>query len=162
MVRIGIGFDLHRFQKGRQLYLGGLEINYPEGLAGHSDGDVVLHAICDAILGALAKPDIGCLFPDTDPSLKGMNSAKIVKKIREIMSEAAVVISNLDIIIVCQAPKLSPVYQDIRKNLANLFDISPEQIGVKAKTAEHLGPLGQGKAIACWASVLLQPVTSRI
>lgn len=159
LARVGIGFDLHRMKKGRDLYLGGIRIDYPYGLLGHSDGDVILHAISDAILGSLAQPDIGCLFPDTDCQLRGISSTLILNKAIEIMRQQKFMLGNVDVIIICQEPKLNNLYEKIREKLATLLDVNPSQIGIKAKTAEHLGFLGKGKAIACWAVALLIPST---
>jgi len=156
LVKVGIGFDLHRMKKGCDLYLGGIRIDYPYGLVGHSDGDVILHAISDAILGGLAQPDIGCLFPDTDCQLRGISSTLILNKAIQIMHRQKFVLGNVDVVVICQEPKLNSLYNKIREKLATLLEVNPSQIGIKAKTAEHLGFLGKGKAIACWAVVLLK------
>ncbi len=157
-MKIGLGFDLHRLQKNRPLYLGGVRIDYPSGLLGHSDGDVILHAVADALLGSLARPDIGCLFPDTDPSLKGIRSTEILKKVMAMLRQERYGVHNLDVIIICEKPKLAPYYEEIRKSLAGLLKIPLSRVGLKAKTAEQLGFIGRGQAIACWAAVLVRPL----
>lgn len=155
MVKIGIGFDIHKLISGRKLILGGVDIPYEKGLAGHSDADVVLHAVCDAMLGALGKPDIGCYFPDTDKRTVGMSSLEIVKKVMSVMTESNWEIGNVDIAIICEQPCLSPHYQTIRDSLASLLCTEKQNVGLKAKTLEGIGDIGKGNAIACFSSVLL-------
>ena len=154
-MKIGIGFDIHRLVSDRELILGGLKIPYQKGLMGHSDGDVILHAICDAILGALGKPDIGCYFPDTDKSIKGIKSTEILKKITGIMKNEKFKINNVDIVIITEQPKLSPYYDKIRNNLSILLNLEKENIGIKAKTFEKFGEIGKGNAISCISVILL-------
>ncbi|RKY32208.1 MAG: 2-C-methyl-D-erythritol 2,4-cyclodiphosphate synthase [Candidatus Omnitrophota bacterium] len=157
-MKIGLGFDIHKFSKKRKLYLGGIEIPYTKGLLGHSDGDVLLHAICDGILGALGKPDIGCYFPDKDSRFKGIRSTEILKEVLKIMERERFKIKNVDIVLLCEEPKLSPFYENLRENLSNLLSIEKENIGLKAKTFEKLGEIGKGKAIACMAIVCLDKI----
>lgn len=152
-MKIGIGFDIHRLVPDRELVLGGLKIPCQKGLIGHSDGDVILHAICDAILGALGKPDIGCYFPDTDESIKGIKSTEILKKVTGIMKSEKFKINNVDIVVVAEQPKLSPYYDKIRNNLSILLELEKENIGIKAKTFEKFGEIGKGNAVSCIAIV---------
>ncbi|HNS33576.1 MAG TPA: 2-C-methyl-D-erythritol 2,4-cyclodiphosphate synthase [bacterium] len=154
-MRTGIGFDIHRFQEGRRFILGGVEIPFHKGLLGHSDGDALLHSIGDAILGAMAKPDIGYYFPDTDRKLEGLNSAEIIKKVLSVMEAEKYVIENIDAVIICQEPRLLPFFEAIRTKLAGLMGIDPGKIGLKAKTFELMGDIGRGDACACLVSVLL-------
>jgi len=155
-MKIGIGFDIHKLVPDRELVLGGLKIPCQKGLMGHSDGDVILHAICDAILGALGKPDIGCYFPDTDESIKGIESTEILKKVAEIMKSEKFKINNVDIVIVAEQPKLSPYYDKIRNNLSILLGLEKENIGIKAKTFEKLGEIGKENAISCITVISLE------
>jgi 2-C-methyl-D-erythritol 2,4-cyclodiphosphate synthase len=153
--RVGLGFDSHRMGVGRPLFLGGIRIDYPRGLVGHSDADVVLHAITDALLGALGLGDIGDAYPDTDPKWLGAESrlfvAESVAKVMRLGWE----IGNLDVTIFAQEPKLGPVKSVIRQNLASLLGISEDRVNVKAKTGEKVGHIGRGEAIACQAVVLV-------
>lgn len=135
--RVGMGYDIHRLAAGRKLFLGGIEIPFDRGLLGHSDGDVLLHAICDAILGACGMPDIGENFPDTDPALKGISSSELLKKTCAIVkSRGGCRIVNIDAIVVCDEPKLTKYKQDIRRHLAEMLEISADSISMKAKTTE--------------------------
>ncbi len=159
-MRIGSGFDIHVFEKGRKLTLAGIEIPYHSGLKGHSDGDVVLHAIADAIAGALAIEDIGSQFPDTDQSLKGISSSVILKHYRKKFESCHAKILNVDIILIAEKPVLKTWYVQMKENIAELLHIEPSQIGIKAKTMEGLGEIGKGNAIACFVSILLDFVSS--
>ncbi|HOJ31534.1 MAG TPA: 2-C-methyl-D-erythritol 2,4-cyclodiphosphate synthase [bacterium] len=154
-MRTGLGFDVHRLEPDRKLILGGIEIPYHLGLKGHSDGDVILHAISDAIAGALAEDDIGTTFPDTDESISGIKSDRILDHYYKILVLRKARILNIDIVIVAENPKLKKWYELMKKNIATLLDIDISQIGIKAKTMEGLGEIGQGKAIACLASILI-------
>lgn len=154
-MRIGTGFDIHVFEKGKKLILAGVEIPYHSGLKGHSDGDVVLHAISDAIAGALALDDIGTQFPDTDPSLKGINSSRILEHYMGKIEFYQAKILNVDIVLIAEKPLLKIWYNQMKKNIAGLLKIEPSQIGIKAKTTEGLGEIGKGNAIACFVSILL-------
>jgi len=154
-MRIGTGFDIHRFVEGRKFILGGVEIPFDKGLLGHSDGDVLLHSLSDAILGAMGKPDIGYYFPDTDKSLKGLDSILILKKALSIMDTENYKIENLDIVIICEKPKLLPFYSLVREKLSKIMGVDEDRIGLKAKTFEKIGEIGSGIACACLVSVLL-------
>jgi len=154
--RVGIGYDLHCLVEGRPLILGGLHVPYARGLLGHSDADVVLHALCDALLGALGQPDIGELFPDTDPQWKDADSRQfVVAALRRVLA-AGYQVGNIDLIIHAQEPKLGAYKARIRESLADLLGLTADGVGVKATTNEGLDAVGRGEAIACWASVLLE------
>ena len=153
--RIGIGYDLHRLVAGRALTLGAVRIPYDRGLLGHSDADVVLHALCDALLGAVGQPDIGELFPDHDPAWKDADSRGFVREALARVHAAGYVVSNVDLIVHAQQPRLGPHKGRIRDALAQLLALAPDRVGVKATTNEGLDAIGRGEAIACWASVLL-------
>ncbi|MDD3726060.1 MAG: 2-C-methyl-D-erythritol 2,4-cyclodiphosphate synthase [Candidatus Ratteibacteria bacterium] len=154
-MRTGIGFDIHRFVEGRQLMLGGVHIPFGKGLLGHSDGDVLLHALADAILGAIGRQDIGYFFPPDDKTTEGIDSRKIVEKVLEILEDEGYDIENIDIVVICEAPKLLPFAEKIKKCLSNMLGIGVENIGFKAKTYEGLGDIGKGNACACFVSVLV-------
>ncbi|MCK9266878.1 2-C-methyl-D-erythritol 2,4-cyclodiphosphate synthase [bacterium] len=154
-MRIGTGFDIHRFAEGRKFILGGVSIPFEKGLLGHSDGDVLLHSLSDAILGAMGKPDIGYYFPDTDQSLKGLDSMLILEKALSIMESESFQIENLDVVLICEKPKLLPFFGYIREKLSTVMNISESRIGLKAKTFERIGDIGSGVACACLVSVLL-------
>ena len=153
--RIGHGYDLHRLEKGRRLIIGGVEIPYEKGLLGHSDADVLYHAVMDAVLGALALGDIGSHFPDNDPSFKDIDSGKLCESVCKLMQNAGMAIGNIDVTVIAQRPRLSPYIEEIRENLARLFNSSIDCVNVKATTEEHLGPTGEGLAISAHAVVLL-------
>ncbi len=155
-MRIGIGYDIHRTVKGRKLMLGGVLIPSDMGSLGHSDADVLIHAICDAILGALGKPDIGEYFPDTDPKYKGISSAILLKKVGRIARKNEYAVNNLDSTIILEKPRLSPFKNRIRETIAEILNISPAVVNVKAKTNEGLGDIGKNKAIAAYAVVSLK------
>ncbi|MFA5645431.1 MAG: 2-C-methyl-D-erythritol 2,4-cyclodiphosphate synthase [Candidatus Ratteibacteria bacterium] len=157
-MKIGLGFDVHRLVKGRKLILGGVEIPCQLGLLGHSDADVVLHALADAIAGALGADDIGTIFPNSNPEFKDISSKKILAYYTLLLAEKKMKITNLDMVILAERPKLSPFYSTIRKELAHLLSIDTESIGIKAKTAEGLGMIGEEKAIACWVTLLLDSI----
>ena len=145
----GIGFDIHRLEKNKKLYLGGLHIPYHSGLKGHSDGDVILHAITDALLGAIRKKDIGTHFPDNIKKFKNIRSTKILKPILINLSRSNYVINNLDINLICEQPKVSKYRDKIIKSLSKLISLDKQQINLKGKTVEKLGLIGKEKAIAC-------------
>jgi 2-C-methyl-D-erythritol 2,4-cyclodiphosphate synthase len=155
-MRIGFGYDVHSFSEGRELLLGGVSIPHDRGLLGHSDGDVLIHALSDALLGAVGKGDIGFYFPDTDPSTTGIDSRKILEHVLGIVKERGLRISNIDTVIVCETPKIGPFRDDIRKNLALITGIETDRISVKAKTSEGLGFIGRKEAIAVYAVCLLE------
>ncbi len=152
--RVGIGTDLHRFSPDRPLVLGGVEIPGAPGLLGHSDGDALLHALCDACLGAAGREDIGTLFPDTDPATKGLDSREIAARVRRILEEEGWTLVNLDAVVECESPKLAPWRERIRDGLASAFGISPSRVHLKGKTAEGLGPVGRREALRVTAVAL--------
>jgi len=154
--RIGIGYDIHRLVEERPLRLGGVDIPYEKGLLGHSDSDVLLHAIIDAILGALGRGDIGEHFPDTDPAYCNISSAQLLDKVKVFIREQGYRLSNVDTVVIAQEPKLTPFKKKMRQTLAGLLGLDESRIGLKAKTNETLGELGRAEAIAAHAVVLLQ------
>lgn len=154
--RIGHGFDVHRFRRGRKLILGGVEIPYRMGLVGHSDADVLCHAVINALLGAMSEGDIGMHFPDTDPRYEGIASTKMLEKVLRLMRQRRFKLVNVDVTLVAQQPKLAPYYGDIRKNMARQFRVGENKISIKATTTEKLGWVGQGKGMAATAVVLLR------
>lgn len=155
MLRVGHGYDVHAFGGDKPLILGGEKIHKHIGLRAHSDGDVVLHAICDALLGALALGDIGAHFPDTDESYAGANSRDLLRQVFSLVSKKGYQINNLDVTIIAQTPKMSPHILNIRKNLAEDLAVSLEQISVKATTTEMLGFIGRKEGIAVHAYCLI-------
>lgn len=150
-MRIGIGYDVHRLVEGRKLIMGGVEIEYERGLLGHSDADVLIHAIMDSILGALALGDIGKHFPDTDKLYKDISSMKLLEKIFELMEDKGVKINNLDCVIIAQRPKLAPYIEEMRVNISRLLNTSEDNINIKATTTEKLGFEGREEGIAAQA-----------
>lgn len=150
-VRVGVGYDIHRLVEGRRLVMGGIEIPHAKGLLGHSDADVVLHAVTDAILGAAGLPDIGDLFPDTNPAYKDADSRELLADAMEKVRSKGFVVNNVDVIVHAEAPKLSPYKRQMAESIASLIRVSSDQVSVKAKTNEGLGPLGYADAIACTA-----------
>ncbi len=155
-MRIGHGYDVHRLVEGRRLILGGVDIPYAKGLLGHSDADVLLHAISDAILGAVGEGDIGKHFPDTDPQYRGADSLKLLGHVMGLASARGYRIGNLDATVVAQRPKLAPHIPQMRENIAGVLAATAEQINVKATTTEELGFAGRGEGIAAYAVVLLE------
>ncbi len=153
--RVGLGYDIHRLVEGRPLILGGVKIDHPKGPFAHSDGDVVLHAIIDALLGAAALGDIGELFPDTDPAHKDADSAILLKQVVSRVRDAGFKPTNVDVNIHAEKPKLSPHKPAIRDSVAKLLDLDPGCVNIKAKTNETLGPIGNEQAIACTTVVML-------
>lgn len=156
MMRIGHGYDVHRLSEGRKLILGGTEIPYEKGLLGHSDADVLVHAVMDALLGALALGDIGKYFQDTDPLYEGADSIGLLKKVKGIISGQGYSVENIDSTIICQAPKLSGYIIEMRKNIASALECDISQISVKATTEEGLGFSGAKEGIAAHAVCLLR------
>ncbi len=156
MVRCGIGFDVHAFAANRKLILGGVEINYPMGLAGHSDADVVCHAIADALLGAAGMGDIGMMFPDTDSANKDISSILILEKTIERLKSHSYKIINVDITVIAEQPKIAPHSKAMRIKLAKALKINPEDINVKGKTTEHLGFAGREEGIAAMAVAAIE------
>ncbi|MBE6014862.1 MAG: 2-C-methyl-D-erythritol 2,4-cyclodiphosphate synthase [Lachnospiraceae bacterium] len=157
-MRIGMGYDVHRLTKDRQLIVGGVTIPYEMGLLGHSDADVLLHAIMDALLGAASLGDIGRHFPDTDPQYEGISSLELLKKVGIMLEKDDYCIENIDATIIAQAPKMAPHIEDMRANIAKALCIELNQISIKATTEEGLGFTGRGEGIAAQAICLLQTV----
>ncbi len=156
VMRIGTGYDVHRLCENRKLILGGAEIEFEKGLLGHSDADVLVHAIMDAILGAAAEGDIGKHFPDSDDRFKGISSLLLLEEVNKIIKRKGYKIANIDSTIIAQRPKLSPYLTQMRENVAKVLDIDVSQINIKATTEEGLGFTGSGEGIAAQAAVLLE------
>lgn len=155
IIRIGNGYDVHQLVSGRKLILGGVNVPHSTGLDGHSDADVLLHALCDALLGALGEGDIGQHFPDTDPEWKGISSIVLLKQVTAICRDKGFEIANVDTIIVAQKPKLALFFPDMKKNIAHAMAIDIERINIKATTTEKLGFVGKEEGIATYAVALL-------
>ena len=155
-LRIGHGYDVHRLKTGRALILGGVTIPYDLGLDGHSDADVLTHAIMDALLGAAAAGDIGKLFPDNDEAFRGISSLELLRRVKLHLAEKNYKIVNVDATIIAQAPKLSPYRETMRENLAKVMEVDIDQVSVKATTEEHLGFTGKGEGIAAHAVCLIE------
>lgn len=155
-IRIGQGYDVHRLTEGRRLILGGVEIPWEKGLLGHSDADVLLHALMDAMLGAAALGDIGAIFPDTDIRYEGADSMELLRQVKALLDEKGWRVGNMDATIIAQKPKLSPFIPAMRKNIADLLGIDLSAVSVKATTEEHLGFTGRGEGISAQAVVLLR------
>ncbi|HHW07837.1 MAG TPA: 2-C-methyl-D-erythritol 2,4-cyclodiphosphate synthase [Clostridia bacterium] len=155
-MRVGIGFDVHRLVEGRQLIIGGVTIPYEFGLLGHSDADVLLHALADALLGAAGLGDIGVHFPDTDPRYAGISSMLLLDEVKEKVMAAGFAVNNVDAVIVAQRPKMAPYMADMRSNIARILEIEPGAVNIKATTTEGLGFAGRGEGIAAWAAVTLR------
>jgi len=153
--RIGHGYDVHRLVEGRPLILGGVEIPYEKGLLGHSDADVLLHALMDALLGAAALGDIGRLFPDTDPAFKGADSRVLLREVVSRLRQAGFAVGNVDVTLIAQRPKVAPYIDRMRRNIADDLGISPDYVNVKATTEEHLGFTGSGEGMSAHAVALL-------
>lgn len=155
-MRIGSGYDSHRLTRNRRLILGGVDVPFELGLAGHSDADVVAHAVCDALLGAAALGDIGTHFPDTDERWRGADSLKLLAQVMRMVRDKGLSLVNVDITIHAQAPRLAEYIPRMRENLAQTMGVEVERVSVKAKTEEGLGPVGRGEAITAWAACLLE------
>ncbi len=155
-MRIGHGYDVHKLVEGRKLILGGVEIPYEKGLDGHSDADVLVHALMDALLGAAALGDIGKLFPDTDPTFKGIDSLLLLDQVKAAIAQKGFAVSNVDMTIIAQRPKLAPYILVMKENIANRLGLDPDQVNVKATTEEHLGFTGRGEGISAHAVCLLE------
>ena len=156
MIRVGLGYDKHVLTEGRKLILGGVIIPFEKGEAGHSDGDVLLHAITDALLGAAGLSDIGSYFPPGDPQWKDADSALLLKKCWQDVKNAGWDLGNLDCVIALEKPKFLPFRDQVRESIANILEVSKDQIFVKAKTGEKLGDIGQGRAVEVWSVCLLE------
>lgn len=157
-MRVGLGYDAHRFKQGRRLFLGGVEIASPLGLDGHSDADVVLHALMDALLGAAALGDIGQHFPPSDPTFKDASSSMLLRQVMDMLSAAGYRVRNVDVVVVAEQPRLSPHVNEIRTGLAATLCISLQAVSVKATTNEGLGPEGRGEGISAQAVCLLEEI----
>lgn len=155
-MRIGNGYDVHQLVEGRDLIIGGVKIPYEKGLLGHSDADVLLHAIMDALLGAAALGDIGQHFPDTDPDYKGADSIKLLKEVKQLLDERLYVVGNIDATVIAQKPKMAPHIKQMIVNVAEALDIDESQVNIKATTEEHLGFTGQGLGISASAVCILE------
>lgn len=155
-MRTGIGYDLHRLAAGRKFILGGMEVPFEKGPVGHSDGDVLSHAICDALLGAAGLGDIGTHFPDTDPKWKGASSLVFLERVRVFIAELGLQITHVDAVVITEKPKLGPQFPAMREALAKSLGIKPAQINIKAKTNEGVGEIGRGEAIAAHAVATLE------
>jgi len=151
--RIGFGYDIHRLVDGRKLFIGGVEIPYIQGLLGHSDADVLLHAICDALLGAVAEGDIGQHFPDTDPQYHGISSRELLKTVYSLIRKKNFLINNVDTVVIAQEPILSPFKKQMQEAIAGILNIKEDSVNIKAKTNEGLGEIGRKEAIAAYAVV---------
>lgn len=155
-MRIGHGYDVHKLVEGRKLILGGVDIPHETGLLGHSDADVLVHAVMDALLGASALGDIGKLFPDTDAQYKDISSLILLARVRDAIAAKGYAVENIDVTVIAQRPKLAPHIPQMRENLARVLSLDPDQINVKATTEEHLGFTGREEGIACHAVCLLK------
>lgn len=155
-MRIGFGYDVHKLVEGRDLILGGKKIEFEKGLLGHSDADVLVHAIMDGVLGALAMGDIGKLFPDTDTQYKDIDSMVLLERVFQVMDKEGYKIGNIDSTIACEMPKISPHTMDMRENIAKVLKTDVKNISIKASTTEKMGFEGRGEGITCYAVVLLE------
>ena len=153
--KVGIGYDIHRMVEGRPLFLGAVEIPYIKGLLGHSDGDALIHALCDALLGALALGDIGEHFPDTDPAYQGIASSQLLVMVKELLDKSGYKINNLDVIIIAQEPTIMPFKNQMKEKICALLGIEHDILNIKAKTNEGLDAIGHLEAIACYATASL-------
>lgn len=159
-MRVGMGYDVHKLTEGRKLILGGVEIPYEKGLLGHSDADVLLHAIMDALLGAAALGDIGKHFPDTDEQYKGISSMRLLEHVAELLAEEGYIVENIDATIIAQRPKMRPFIDEMRQNIAAAMKIDVDQVNVKATTEEGLGFTGNGEGISSQAVCLVEKMTN--
>ncbi len=155
-MRVGVGYDVHRLVDGRKLVLGGIDIPFEKGLMGHSDADALIHAICDALLGAAGLGDIGVHFPDTDPSYKNISSMKILHKTVQLVLNNGFSIVNIDTVIFAETPKMSPYRQAMQTNIATAIELDPDRINIKATTTEGLGMIGQGEGIGAMCVALIE------
>ena len=155
-MRIGHGYDVHALTEGRELIIGGVNIPYEKGLMGHSDADVLIHAVCDALLGAAALGDIGYHFPDSDPKYKGISSLKLLSYVGQLLKEKGYGVVNIDSTVIAQAPKLAPFIAGMRRNIADALGVDSDLVSVKATTEEHLGFTGKGEGISTHAVCLIE------
>ncbi len=154
-MRIGFGYDVHRLVEGRKLMIGGIEIPSPQGLQGHSDADVLLHAVCDSLLGALGEGDIGRHFPDTDPQFQGISSLRLLQKVAEKLAEHGLLVENVDSTVVAEQPRISPYIPLMAEKIASTLGVPIRRVNIKATTSEGLGFVGEGKGMAAFAVALL-------
>ncbi|KYP79651.1 2-C-methyl-D-erythritol 2,4-cyclodiphosphate synthase [Ferroacidibacillus organovorans] len=161
-MRVGLGFDVHRFQEGRPLVLAGVAIPSPIGLLGHSDADVILHALMDALLGALALGDIGDHFPDTDEQYRGISSVQLLSRVMDLITARDYVVSNVDVMVMAEAPKLSPYKKEMIQKMAQTLQVSDDQVSLKATTMEGMGFVGRREGIAAQAMVSLVRCTENV
>lgn len=157
-MRVGLGYDVHQLVENRKLILGGVEIPFEKGLLGHSDADVLVHALMDAMFGAMGMGDIGQHFPDTDPQYKGANSMKLLEACRDKIAEKGYGVYNLDVTLCAQAPKMAPHLLNMRQNIADTLGIDISMVNIKATTTEHLGFVGDGKGMSAYATCLLEEI----
>lgn len=157
-MRVGIGYDIHKLVHGRPLRLGGVEIPYSRGLMGHSDGDVLIHAICDALLGASNLGDIGGYFPDTDPRYRDIQSVNLLKEVSVMVKKKDLAVKNVDSVVIMEEPKLNPFFPTMKKRVSSILEISAEDISIKATTNEGIGLVGTKEAVAAFAVVILHPI----
>jgi 2-C-methyl-D-erythritol 2,4-cyclodiphosphate synthase len=157
-IKIGSGMDVHQLVSGRDLIIGGVKIDHEKGLKGHSDADVLIHSVCDAILGAAGLGDIGEHFPDTDPVYKGISSSILLKKCSNLLREQSYEIMNMDCIVFAQEPRLSPYKKEMASNIARVLDLAPDCVNVKATTTETLGFIGRGEGIAAQTTILIRAI----
>ena len=155
-IKIGLGYDIHRLSRGKDLYLGGVKIPHPAGLVGHSDGDCLVHALIDALLGAVGEADIGRLFPDTDSASEGIRSTVLLGKVMSRLGRRRTRVLNADVVVVAQTPMLAPLIETMKDTLCPILGVARDRLGIKAKTNEGLGIIGREKAVACWAVVLVE------
>jgi len=156
MIRSGIGYDIHRLAEGRKLILGGVEIPHSHGLEGHSDADVLSHAIADALLGAIGAGDIGLHFPNTDESIRGISSLEILKRVAKLLTDKRVRVINVDVTLIAEAPKIVPHVPEMRQKIADAIGVSESDVSVKATTNEKLGPIGRGEGMAAIAIATIE------
>jgi len=154
-IRTGIGYDVHKLATGYDLWLGGIHIPHTHGSVGHSDADVLIHVICDALLGAMDKRDIGYHFPDTDPAYKGIDSKKLLKKVMEMVREGRWTVGNIDSVVILEAPKVNPHIPEMKRVLAEVTGLDEGQISIKATTSEHMGFVGRKEGVAALASTII-------
>ena len=159
-MRVGLGYDVHQLVEDRKLIRGGVEIPFEKGLLGHSDADVLVHALMDAMLGAMGMGDIGQHFPDNDPAYKGADSMKLLEVCRDKIAEKGYGVYNLDVTICAQAPKMAPHLQNMRQNIAETLGIDMDMVNIKATTTEHLGFVGDGKGMSAYATCLLEEINA--
>jgi 2-C-methyl-D-erythritol 2,4-cyclodiphosphate synthase len=157
-MRIGFGYDVHPLVEGRRLILGGVEIPFEKGLEGHSDADVLLHAVCDALLGALGEGDIGKHFPNNDPRYRGISSLRLLEAVASMMTERFLALENLDVSVVAEKPQIAAYIPRMSEQISRALNLAPERVNIKATTSEGLGFIGEGKGMAAYAVVLLKEV----